>query len=121
MSDFQTPKDLLNAYSNGLTGSHFDQDQTDKILSELPMPLFGEAAPDLSGSAKGKLSLPFKSVIKFDKNAYSEAQTTGDCVSMGTRNAVDVSRAVQIDIKGAPEDWLVRGASEAIYGSRGYG
>ena len=71
-------------------------------------------------SGKGKLSLPYKSVLKFDKNPYNERQTTGDCVSHGTRNACDVSRAVEIDIGGERESWMAKGATEAIYGARGW-
>lgn len=94
---------------------------TDRILGELPHPLFGVAAFSLAGSGEGKLSTPFKSVLKFDPNAYEEAQKISDCVSHGTRNAGDISRAVEIDIKGELEGWITRGATEAIYGSRGYG
>lgn len=92
----------------------------DKLLGELPHPLFGAAAFGIAGSGAGKLSTPFKSVLKFDAKAYEERQTTGDCVSHGTRNAVDVTRAVEIDIKGEMEGWVTRGATEAIYGYRGF-
>ena len=44
-----------------------------------------------------------------------------NCVSHGTRNACDVSRAVEIDIKEEREAWITRGATEAIYGARGHG
>ena len=46
---------------------------------------------------------------------------TGDCVSHSTRNAVDISRAVEIHVDGERENWLARGATEAIYGCRGHG
>jgi hypothetical protein len=41
-------------------------------------------------------------------------------VSHGTRNACDVSRAVEIDIHNEREDWIAKGATEAIYGYRGF-
>jgi hypothetical protein len=44
-----------------------------------------------------------------------------NCVSHSTRNAVDVSRSVEIDINSEPESFEARGATEAIYGIRGHG
>ena len=65
--------------------------------------------------------MPFLSLLKFDREfGPSERQTTGDCVSHSTRNAVDITRAVEIDIKGQPESFVARGATEAIYQSRGH-
>jgi hypothetical protein len=84
-------------------------------------PLFGDASKKIKNSGKGKLSTPYKSVLKFDKNPYNERQTTGDCVSHGTRNACDVSRAVEIDVNHEREAWIAKGATEAIYGARGHG
>ena len=85
------------------------------------MPGCGAGAHSLYGSGKDKLSLPFKSLLKFDSEfGPSERQTTGDCVSHSTRNAVDITRAVEIDVKGEREDFVARGATEAIYQSRGH-
>jgi hypothetical protein len=82
--------------------------------------LFGDASKKIKNSGKGKLSTPYKSVLKFDKNPYNERQVTGDCVSHGTRNACDITRAVEIDVHGEREGWIARGATEAIYGARGW-
>jgi hypothetical protein len=82
---------------------------------------FSNGAKKIKNSGKSKLSTPYKSVFKFDKNPYNERQTTGDCVSHSTRNAVDVSRAVEIDVHRDKEAWIARGATEAIYGARGHG
>ena len=66
--------------------------------------MFGATAYRLYGSGEGKLSAPFKSLLKFDPSfGPSERQTTGDCVSHSTRNAIDITRAVEIDIKGESE------------------
>lgn len=116
-----TPKQLQDWYDNGFKGSFFEPDHYEHFMQSLPMPYFGEVCGDIRDSGKGKLSTPFKSVLFFDKDAYEEKQVTGDCVSHGTRNAVDVSRAVQIHLKGALESWMARGATEAIYGCRGHG
>lgn len=118
---FNTPKDLLTAYRDGLMGSWCDPEDVAALLGELPNPLFGAAAYDLYGSGEGKTVLLFKHVQKFDPSfGYHEKQTTGDCVSHATRNAVDVTRATEI-IGGDREDWVARSATEAIYGSRGHG
>lgn len=116
------PEDLYNAYKTGFSGCLWEQHVYDKLMAESRYPFFSDGAKgSIVGSGKGKLSLPYKSVLKFDSKAYSERQSTGDCVSHGTRSAVDLSRAVEIDIKGEPEGWHARGATEAIYGARGHG
>lgn len=119
--EFNNPNDLLKAYDNGFVGSWCDPEDTDKLLGELPHPVFGAAAFDLSDSGKGKVALLYKSVQKFDPGfGPSERQVTGDCVSHSTRNAVDVTRAHEI-VGGDREDFVTRSATEAIYGSRGHG
>jgi len=118
---FNKPRDLLNAYKDGFVGSWCDPEDTDKLLGELPHPLFGVAASDLYSSGKGKTALLYKSVQKYDPTfGGHERQVTGDCVSHSTRNAVDVTRSHEI-IGGDREDFVARGATEAIYGSRGHG
>lgn len=116
-----SPQDLYNKYKQGLRGCLWEEHIFEQLMEDSKYPLFGAAAKRLSNSGKGKLSVPYKSVLKFDKNPYNERQTTGDCVSHATRNAVDVTRAVEIDIEGDREAWIARGATEAIYGARGHG
>ena len=119
--DYNTPRELLNAYREGFKGAECDKKEVAKLLGELKNPLFGAAAYGLWGDGEGKLSLPFKSLLKFDPSfGPSERQTTGDCVSHSTRNAVDITRSVEIDIKGDNEEFIARGATEAIYQSRGH-
>lgn len=119
--DFNSPQELLNAYNNGFAGGECDPEEIVKLLGKLRKPLFGAAAYSLEESGAGKLSLPFKSILKFVPDfGPSERQTTGDCVSHSTRNAVDITRAVEIDIKGQQESFVARGATEAIYQSRGH-
>ena len=118
---FNSPRDLLNAYRDGFQGSVCNPEETAELLAKLKTPLFGATAYRLYGSGEGKLSLPFKSLLKFDPNfGPSERQTTGDCVAHSTRNAVDITRAVEIDINKEPESFEARGANEAIYQSRGH-
>lgn len=118
---FKTPNELLKAYKDGFQGSWCDPEDVAKLLGELPHPLFGVAAYDLSGSGKGKVALLYKSIQQFDPEfGASERQTTGDCVSHATRNGVDVTRCHEI-IGGQREEFVARGATEAIYGCRGHG
>ena len=66
MSTFNSPRELLNAYRDGFEGSICDPEETAELLAELKTPLFGATAYKLYGSGEGKLSLPFKSLMKFD-------------------------------------------------------
>jgi hypothetical protein len=115
-----SPKELFDNYRQGFTGCIWQQEVFDYMMESSKYPLFGDASKKINSSGKGKLSTPYKSVLKFDKNPYNERQTTGDCVSHGTRNACDISRAVEIDVHNQRESWIARGATEAIYGARGW-
>ncbi len=118
---FRTPQELIKTYENGFIGSICDERDKEDFLSNNPRPLFGDYSADIKGSGKGKLSLPFKSVLKFDSSFGAwEQQTTGDCVSHACRNAVDVNRSNEILVNNEPESWIVRSATEGIYGSRGH-
>ena len=118
---FSSSRDLLNAYKDGLMGAYCDPEDVDKLLGELPHPLFGAAAYGLYGSGEGKVALLHKEIKKVDPTfGAHEKQTTGDCVSHATRNACDITRYIEI-MNGESEEWKARGATEAIYGSRGHG
>jgi hypothetical protein len=119
MSRF-SPKELYDRYRQGFSGCIFEEHIFNRLLEESKYAYFGDGAKRIGGSGKGKLSTPYKSVYKFDKNPYNERQTTGDCVSHATRNACDVSIAVEIDVHNEKESWIARGATEAIYGARGW-
>lgn len=114
-------KELYDNYRNGFNGCLWEQHVFDELLESSRYAYFSDGAKRIKNSGKGKLSTPFRSVLKFDKNPYNERQTTGDCVSHATRNAVDISRAVEIDVHSDRESWIARGATEAIYGARGHG
>ena len=87
-----------------------DIDAVDRQLTKTQgSPLFSDLAPHLVGSGEGKVSAPFLSVMKFAPNAFGDdRQTTGDCTSHAIRNACDISRAVEIDIKREMEDYVRR-------------
>ena len=117
---FDSIEDLIRSYEGGFEGSVCDPSDTKALLAELQTPLFGATAYDLYGAGEGKLSLPYISLLKFDKGfGPAERQTTGDCVSHAFRNAIDVTRAVEIDVQGEAESFVTRGATEGIYQSRG--
>lgn len=115
-----SPQELYNKYTNGFKGCIWEENIFTYLLEKSKYPLFGDASKRITDSGKGKLSLPFLSYLKLDKGAFSERQTDSDCVSHSMRNACDISRAVEIDIKGENESWLARGATEIIYLSRGH-
>lgn len=118
----KSPKDLLDAYNNGLPGGVCDLDDTEKLLTQLPKPLFGDFSSMIAGSGKGVLSLPFLSLLKREPEFGEwERQTEGSCVGHGFRNALDVSRSYEIDVRKENESFLDHGAIEGIYGSRGHG
>lgn len=79
-----------------------------------------EVAPHLRGNGRGKLLTPYKSASKLLPGCFEdEAQATGDCTSHGVRNVCEISRCVEIDIKGEAESVTKRLATEPIYGARG--
>jgi hypothetical protein len=116
-----SPQDLYNNYRKGYSGCLWESHIYEELIESSKYAYFKDGAKKIKNSGKGKLSTPYKSVLKFDKKAYEERQSLGDCVSHGTRNACDISRAVEIDIKKEREGWIARGATEAIYGARGHG
>lgn len=116
-----SPEDLYSNYRKGFSGCLWEQHVYEELIESSKYAYFKDGAKKIKTSGKGKLSTPYKSLLKFDKKAFDERQTTGDCVSHGTRNACDISRAVEIDIKKEREGWIARGATEAIYGARGHG
>lgn len=115
-----SPQELYDNYRQGFSGCIWEQNIFDHLMEVSKYAYFSDGAKKIKNTGKGKLSTPYKSVLKFDKNPYNERQTTGDCVSHGTRNACDISRAVEIDLHGQREGWVARGATEAIYGARGW-
>ena len=80
-----SPIDLFTMYKNGYSGCQWEQHHFDYLMTTLKHPLFGDASKKIKNSGKGKLSTPYKSVLKFDKNPYNERQTTGDCFLKGTK------------------------------------
>jgi len=119
--EFNSPEELLEQYNNGLQGAVCDPVDMARLMEELPNPLFGSIGDQLYGTGKGVLSLPYKAIQYFFPSfGGDESQTTGDCVSHATRNAVDITRAYEILYGKEKESFVTRGATEPIYGSRGF-
>lgn len=116
-----SPDELYRLYKKGFQGCLWEEHIFEHLLSNSKYAYFKDGSKKIVNTGKGRLSTPYKSVLKFDKNPYNERQTVGDCVSHATRNACDITRAVEIDIKKDREAWIAKGATEAIYGARGHG
>jgi hypothetical protein len=115
--DFDSTEELVRAYQfGGLQGYVPSPREKAEFLETNPIRAF--TSP---GSGKGKRALLWGYVRQLDPGAFTEKQTTGDCVSHGSRNARECSRSVSILIKGKPEEWVVRTATEPTYGARGHG
>jgi hypothetical protein len=80
-----TPNDLYNQYRKGFAGCIWEGHIFDQLMQNSKYALFGDGAKTIKNSGKGKLSLPYRSVLKFDKNPYNERQTVGDCTIAGTK------------------------------------
>lgn len=117
--ELDTPFSLFRAYEDGLQGYVPDERAKHEFLESQKYGYFKE--PNIRGSGIGKRALLWQYALKLDPLSFTERQTTGDCVSHGSRNARDITRAVEICVKREPESWFKRGATEPTYGSRGHG
>ena len=103
-----------NALLNGLITDPVELEQFNSQIPKFQQ--FG-----YNGSGEGQTVLLYESLLKYDPEAFTERQVTGDCTSHGTRNGVDMARAYEIDKLGEVEAFVLRGATEAVYGYRGHG
>lgn len=86
------------------------------VLSGMPRPTFGSAAPLLKGSGDDATVLLYKAFKEVNGGKYIPyvAQGTGDCVSMGTAHGIDLLSAVEITIGKEPEEFK-QTATEVVY------
>lgn len=117
--EFNDPLSLLSAYEQGLTGYIESPRDKAEFMESQPYQYFDE--PNIKDSGKGQRALLWGYAMKLDPKSFNERQTTGDCVSHGSRNARDITRATAILARHQPFDWYKRGATEPTYGARGHG
>lgn len=115
MSDFAP----LSAYNDGLQG--WIDSPRDRVLFQESQDRPTYSEPNMVGSGEGKKALLYAYYRQLDPLAFTEVQTTGDCVAHGSRNARDCTRATQILIGGEPKAFVSRSATEPTYGARGHG
>jgi hypothetical protein len=118
---FRTPDEIRKAYEDGLPGWQYNQKTMDALFEDGLAHLYQDACPHLAGVGAGKRALLWRSRELYDPGGYSaERQVRGSCTSHGSRSARDTTRAVEIHIKGEPEEYYKRGATEATYAARGH-
>lgn len=117
-----TPQQIHQAYDEGMVGWIWDkeaQEDWEKFCGEQADP--DVALATIKDSHKNvKKALLYRSRDKYDPGAFGkEAQKGPDCTSHGDRSAYDITRSVEIDIKGEPEEYFLRSVTEFGYGMRG--
>lgn len=116
------PRDLEQAYREGFAGWLWNERDWHSFEEECAEYRALRSTDLIRGTGKGQRAMLWRSRDKYDPGAFGEeSQTTRDCVSHGSRNARDVTRAVEIHIKGEAESYHKRGATEPTYGARGHG
>ena len=119
-----TPQQLQKVYEDGFPGAPEDPGNVDQLFSDGLVSTFSAVAGhlrDLHKQDDRKVVPLFLSREKVDPGAFGqEAQTTGDCVSHGSRNARDITRCIEFLIHGEAEVYEARGATEPTYGYRGH-
>lgn len=122
LSPNPSSKELEQAYNEGLEAWIWDtqaRDDWDNFCSEQPDADI--ALANIADSHKTvKRALLYRSRDKYDPGAFGkEAQKGPDCTSHGDRSAFDITRSVEIDIKGEAEEYFLRSVTEFGYGMRG--
>lgn len=97
-------------------GWHDRPDEVKRLQTFNPHRNFNVVGAGLGGSGKGKVVLLYDAVVKLLGEYNTRLQTIGDCVSMGSAEAVDCLKAVQIVLGNMPGQWLAETCTEFIYG-----
>jgi len=115
-------KDIIAMYENGFEGAPYNPIEHEFCMDEGIIKSATYMQHLLQENpGNNKRACLWRSREKYDPGAFAqEPQTTGDCVSHGDRSARDVTRSVEIHIKGEPEEYFKRGATEPTYGFRGH-
>lgn len=125
-----SPKQLMQAYNDGLPGAPVDHAGRDQLMEDRLVGEYRSAAGRINGLHKHRRRvLLYKALRRLDpptsrsnQGAYaSESQTAPDCTSHGSRWGVDTTRANEIVHDKTGERWVARGSTEHIYSGRGHG
>jgi hypothetical protein len=115
-----TPSELYRAYCDGLPGAPADPAYREQLFASGCVVSANDAPIKDLHKSKPRVLL-FQALRQLDSGALSsEPQTTGDCTSHGTRNAGDLTRAVEQIVLKEPQRFEARGATEHIYAGRGH-
>lgn len=118
MADEDASVKILSAYDGGLQG-YIDSPRERGIFSESQkQPVYLE--PNTANSGAGQRAMLWAYVRRLDAGAFTEVQTTEDCTSHASRNAIDGTRSTQICVEKRPESFVARSATEPTYGARGH-
>lgn len=100
---------------NNTSGWIFDPEAVDKVCSDLPQGIFGDAAAHLKDSGKDKTILLYKSYDKIGmKYPVLNQGDVGSCTAVSTGGAVDCLKAVEI-AGGERSEFKAETVSESIY------
>jgi len=104
---------------NELCGWISNPEERDRIAAKQPFPIFGEAAPHLKDTGKGKdVFLWEREITLLGDYRMPNKQEIGDCVSMGTGQGaedLEIGDLVDRGYKNDPETFK-KVCTEAIYG-----
>lgn len=121
--NFTSPQAIHKSYNDGLVGAIPDPAGSASLKEEIAT-RYGSnkfQLAHLEGYGDDKIVLHYEATRQYDPKAYEEEnQTTGDCVSHATRNAVQTTASVEAFVKKEPEIVPKRFATENIYGDRGH-
>lgn len=93
----------------------------DEAKAENPDFYFADASVHIrQGVGKGKAAFPYKCWLQLDPQGMSGSQRTNECTSWGARCNIEVSRCVDIVLRGEAEAYIKRQTHAVLYGGRGY-
>lgn len=92
----------------------------DEAKAEKPDFYFADASFITQGVGKGKAAFPYKCWMKLDPKGMSGSQRSNECTSWGARCNIEISRCVDIVLRGEPEAYIKRQTHAVLYGGRGY-
>lgn len=110
----------MSKYPHRMGGWVDDPWAVDKVMNDLPFPVFQDVWTPIKGTGKRKCVLLYDIIRKASGGSFPiRKQTVGDCVAQGAAYAVDAIKAVDIVINKELERWVAETATEDIYaGSR---